>query len=229
MNAVTPGETRPARYALPTDAYLSADYARNEADRLWRKVWQAACRVEELEKVGDFVTYDIVDDSIIVVRTADDRIDAYHNVCPHRGRRLTAGCGHAQGFKCGFHGWTWGIDGRNLGVVRKSGYGDSLSPDDIRLKNVKVDCWGGWVFINLDPDCVPLAEYLGEVAPLLDPFEMEKMRYRWRQWLKFPCNWKVAIEAFNEGYHVLGTHPQIAVYSDKPTWSRSLGIHGNFG
>lgn len=227
MNAVS--ETRPALFGIPTEAYLSPDYARAERDKLWRKVWQVACREEEIEKVGDFITYDIVDDSIIVVRTSEAAISAYHNVCPHRGRRLAEGCGHAKGFKCGFHGWSWGIDGKNLGVVRKSGYGDGLSADDIRLKDVRTGTWGGWVFVSMDPDGESLEEFLGEVKPLLDPFEMDKMRYNWRQWLHFPCNWKVAIEAFNEGYHVVGTHPQLAVYSDKPTWSRALGPHGNFG
>ncbi|MEJ6008376.1 aromatic ring-hydroxylating dioxygenase subunit alpha [Novosphingobium aquae] len=227
MNAET--NVTAQAWSIPTEAYLSPDYARAERDAIWRKVWQVACREEEIEKPGDFVTYDILDDSIIVTRQDDGAIKAYHNVCPHRGRKLTEGCGHAKGFKCGFHGWTWALDGRNLGVTRKSGYGDSLSADDIRLKDVRAETWGGWVFITMDPDAVPLRAYLGEVAPLLDPFEMQNMRYRWRQWLHFPCNWKVAVEAFNEGYHVIGTHPQLAVYSDKPTWSRSLGIHGNFG
>jgi nitrite reductase/ring-hydroxylating ferredoxin subunit len=214
---------------LSTEPYLSADYARAERDRLWRKVWQVACREEEVPEVGDFVTYDILDDSIIVTRVAEDRIAAFHNVCMHRGRRLTEGCGHARRFTCRFHGWTWGNDGRNIGVTRKEGYGDTFDRDDIRLRDVKVDTWGGWVFVNLDPECAPLREFLGPVADCLSPFEFDKMRYRWRQWLHFPCNWKVAVEAFNEGYHVVGTHPQIAVFSDKPTWSRARGIHGNFG
>lgn len=214
---------------IATDAYLSPDYARAERDSLWRKVWQVACREEEIPNVGDFVTYDILDDSVIVVRVAEDRIAAYHNVCMHRGRRLTSGCGNAQGFKCGFHGWSWRLDGRNAGVVRKAGYGDSLDPEDIRLRDVKVGSWGGWVFVNLDPECESLEAYLAPVREMLDPFELDRMRYRWRQWLTFPCNWKVAIEAFNEGYHVAGTHPQLAVFSDKPTWSKARGIHGNFG
>jgi hypothetical protein len=70
------------------EAYISEEYARAERDRLWRKVWQQVGRVEEIPEVGNFLTYEILDDSIIVVRTAPDRIAAYHNVCPHRGRRL---------------------------------------------------------------------------------------------------------------------------------------------
>ena len=73
---------------IPVEAYVSPEYARVEGDRLWPKVWQHACRVEEIPQVGDFVTYDILDDSVLIVRTAADRINAYHNVCTHRGRRL---------------------------------------------------------------------------------------------------------------------------------------------
>lgn len=214
---------------VPTEAYLSADYARAEQDKLWRKVWQVACREEELPKVGDYVTYDILDDSIIVVRTAEDRIAAYHNACQHRGRRLTEGCGHAKKFVCKFHAWTWNLDGSNAGVVRSEGYGGKLDPADIRLGSVQVGTWGGYVFINMDPNCEPLDSYLGEVRRMLDPFQLDRMRFRWRQWLTFPCNWKVAVEAFNEGYHVVGTHPQLTRYSPKPTWSKAHGLHACFG
>jgi nitrite reductase/ring-hydroxylating ferredoxin subunit len=214
---------------IGTEAYLSPDWARAERDKLWRKVWQVACREEEIPNVGDFVTYDILDDSIIVSRGPDGTISAFHNVCMHRGRRLTEGCGNAKRFVCKFHGWTWGLDGKNIGVTRKDGYGSGLDKDDIRLGDVKVDTWGGWVFVNMDLDAEPLLDFLGPIAEMMSVFQFEGMRYHWRKWLKFPCNWKVAMEAFNEGYHVTGTHPQLAVYSDKPTWSKARGKHGNFG
>lgn len=214
---------------IGNEAYVSASYARAEADRLWAKVWQVACREEEIPEVGDYVTYDIMDDSIIVVRSAEDRISAWFNVCPHRARRLTEGCGHASRFVCPFHAWSWDREGNNVGVVRGDAWGDALKPEDIRLKPVRVDTWGGWVFVNMDADAIPLREYLEPAATMLDPFELEKMRYRWRQWLHFPCNWKVAVEAFIEGYHVPGTHPQLTRYSPKPTWSDAKGIHGVFG
>ena len=72
----------------PVEAFVSPEYARAEADRLWAKVWQHAGRVEEIPQVGDYITYEIGEDSILIVRTAPDTIKAYHNVCPHRGRRL---------------------------------------------------------------------------------------------------------------------------------------------
>ena len=73
---------------IGVEAYISEDYARAERDKLWRKVWQQVGRVEEIPEVGNYLTYDILDDSILVVRTAADEIRAYHNVCSHRGRRL---------------------------------------------------------------------------------------------------------------------------------------------
>lgn len=102
---------------IPIEAYVSQDYARAENEKLWGKVWQIACREEELKKVGDYVTYDILDELIIVTRTAPDAISAYYNVCPHRGRRITKGCGHAKRFHCRFHGWGWNVQGENTYVL----------------------------------------------------------------------------------------------------------------
>lgn len=212
------------------EAYLSPDFARAESDRLWAKVWQHACRLEEIPEVGDYVTYEILDDSVLIVRTAPDEVKAYHNVCMHRGRRLVdQDCGHAQQFRCQFHGWRWNLDGENAHVVERADWDGALRSERIRLGEVRHDLWGGWVWINLDPHCTPLLEYLDTVAPMLDPFEFEKMRYRWRQWCYFDCNWKVAIEAFIETYHVEGTHPQLLRYADFYTWSRSAGLHSVHG
>ena len=92
-----------------------------------------------------------------------------------------------------------------------------------------MDTWGGWVFINMDPDCEPLRDYLAPVTEILGPFELEKMRFRWRKWLKMPCNWKIALEAFNEGYHVKTTHLQIMRWSDDVSTSESYGRHSMLG
>jgi phenylpropionate dioxygenase-like ring-hydroxylating dioxygenase large terminal subunit len=211
------------------EPYLSRDYAEQEADLLWAKVWQHACRVEEIPAIGDYVTYDICNDSIIVVRTAADTIRAYHNVCMHRGRRLVDDCGHLNQFRCRFHGWRWDLDGQNSHVVERPDWGNALANERIRLRDVRCDTWGGWVWINLDPDCKPLREYLQPVASMLGPFQLENMRYRWRQWVYFDCNWKTAMEAFIETYDVEGTHPQLLQWADFYTWSRVEGLHSVHG
>ena len=92
---------------VPAHHYTSREFARAEKARLWPRVWQVACRVEEIPQVGDFVTYDILDESIVVVRSAPGQIKAFFNVCQHRGRQITEGCGRANVLRCKFHGWTW--------------------------------------------------------------------------------------------------------------------------
>jgi hypothetical protein len=81
----------------------------------------------------------------------------------------------------------------------------------------------------MDPDAPSLREYLEPAASLLDPFQLERMRYRWRLWCNFDCNWKVALEAFIEAYHVEGTHPQLMSVGDFQMWSRAEGLHGHNG
>lgn len=220
----------------PTDAFLSRDYAKAEADRLWAKVWQHAGRVEEIPNVGDYITYEVGDDSIIIVRTAPDTLKAYHNVCPHRGRRLVntpcdrnGACGNKQRFVCGFHGWTFNLDGKNTYILDRQDWKGALTEERTALSPVKVDTWGGWIFINMDPDCGPLREYMEPAASILDPFELDKMRYKWRQWVIYPANWKTALEAFMEPYHVAGTHTQLLKYGDFYAYSKAHGLHGVSG
>jgi nitrite reductase/ring-hydroxylating ferredoxin subunit len=220
----------------PVEAFVSPEYARAEADRLWSKVWQHAGRVEEIPKPGDYITYEVGEDSILIVRTAADAIKAYHNVCPHRGRRLidtppgeNRACGNKKAFVCGFHGWTYNLDGKNTYVLDKEDWNGVLDEKRTSLCEIKVDSWGGWLFINMDPSAVSLREYLEPAAGFLDPFEFAKMRYKWRQWVIFDCNWKTALEAFMEPYHVAGTHPQLLKYGQYYAYSAAHGLHGVSG
>ncbi|MET7769294.1 aromatic ring-hydroxylating dioxygenase subunit alpha [Nocardia sp. NPDC005366] len=222
--------------SIGVEAYISPEYAKAEGDKLWAKVWQQVGRVEEIPKVGDYLTYEIVDDSIIVARTAADTIRAYHNVCAHRGRRLVdtpPGAHDARGtarqFVCGFHGWRYDLEGKNTFVAEREDWPCGLTERNDGLNHVKVDTWGGWIWINMDPDSGSLRDYLEPAASLLEHFELEKMRYRWRKWLTFDCNWKVAFEAFMETYHVPYTHPEFTNFGSFLGWSRQQGIHSNIG
>lgn len=214
---------------IPASNYTSREFAELENERLWPRVWQMACREEEIPNVGDFYTYDIVDDSIVVVRTGTDEIKAFHNVCSHRGRRLTAGCGHADRFYCKFHGWQYDLNGRCTKVVDRNDWGNTLKDRDIALKSVKVGRWAGWVYINMDPHSESLEEALGAAKTFLDPFQWQGLRYHWRKSAIVACNWKVAIESFNEGYHLQATHRQMLRYFDDITESRTYGRHSMFG
>ena len=218
------------------EAYVSPDYARAEQDRLWRKVWLQAGRIEDIPEVGNFITFDILTDSVIIVRTGADEVRAYHNVCPHRGRRLIdtpPGQRNARGtrpnFICGYHGWTYGLDGKNSFIEHEEDWQGALCGGRADLGTVKLDSWGGWLWINLDPNAGPLRDYLEPAASMLEPYQLQNMRPRWRKWVRFECNWKVAMEAFAETYHVSTTHPEFMEFGQFRGWGRNQGLHSNIG
>jgi phenylpropionate dioxygenase-like ring-hydroxylating dioxygenase large terminal subunit len=220
---------------IPVEAYISEEYAIKERDRLWRKVWLQAGRIEDVSDIGSYISFEIKDDSVIVVRTSENQLKAFHNVCPHRGRRLVdipQGKRNASGrkntFVCAFHGWTFNKDGDNIHVPHVEDWQGQIESCN-SLTPVKIDTWGGWIWINLDPESETLQEFLGVLPDMLDPFELDKMRVRWRKWGVFDCNWKVAMEAFNETYHVATTHPEFNQYGAFRGWSKVHGKHSNIG
>ena len=233
-NFASDGLSPPVR--IPVEAYISPDYARAERDRLWRKTWLQAGRVEDLPEPGCFITYDIMDDSILIVRGEDGTLRAFHNVCTHRGRRLVDtppgqrnAVGTKKHFICGFHAWTFNTAGQCTYVAALEDWNGALGDEERALGPVKVDTWGGFIWINMDPDAEPLRDYLEPAASMLDPFELDNMRARWRKWTIFDCNWKVALEAFDETYHVPGTHPEFTAFGDFVGWARQQGLHSHIG
>ncbi len=199
---------------IPKQRYYDPDFYALEAELFWPRVWQMACRLEEIPKAGDFVEYEILDQSIIVVRVDADTVRAYHNACRHRGVKLVEGNGSLPGarrtFVCPFHGWCWGIDGRNTFVLRPEAFADeNMAADDLQLVSVKCELWGGCAWINLDDDAPPLRDWMEPFASIYDAWKVESLRVEWWQSCRLPVNWKLATAAFMEGYHVPQTHPQL--------------------
>jgi phenylpropionate dioxygenase-like ring-hydroxylating dioxygenase large terminal subunit len=198
---------------LPKDRYLSRDYHDREVEKMWRKVWQMACREEDIPNVGDTIVYDIADDSIVVVRVTPDQIKAYHNSCLHRGTQLARGQTSVSSLTCQFHGWSWNLDGTMKSLPCQWDF-PQADKEKLTLPEVKVDTWDGWVFVNLDPESGTLAEYLGEALPA--HFEQMPLKSRFKAahvQARVPANWKATMEAFIESYHVFMTHPQIVLFT----------------
>jgi len=199
------------------ERYFSKAWHDREVEKVWRKTWQLACRIKEIPNVGDHVVYEIVHDSLIVVRSAADEVRAYVNSCLHRGTQLRATGGSVNKFKCPFHGWTWNLDGK---LTDLPGAWDFPQVDHAKacLPEAKVGLWGGFVFVNFDPNCEPLASYLEILPEHFEAFALED-RYKAAHVAKImPCNWKLAMEAFIESYHVPQAHPQVlGYYGDENT------------
>ena len=216
---------------IPRGDYVSPEFARAENARLWPKVWQMACRAEEVAEPGSFVVYEILDESVIIVRAEDGALRAFHNVCPHRGNQLVAHSGTVKGFVCGFHGWAWSLAGENIFVKDEGDWAGCprMQKEDLHLKAVKIGEWGGFVFINLDPNCESFETFIAPVPTFLDCLEFETMRFVWYKTMPLAGNWKTAMESFMESYHVYTTHAQVISYLDEISVSYERGKHGSHG
>jgi phenylpropionate dioxygenase-like ring-hydroxylating dioxygenase large terminal subunit len=213
---------------VPVDAYVSREYVELEKQRLWPRTWLLACREEEVENVGDYVTFDIADESILILRSDKDAVQAFYNVCQHRGRRLKDDYSGNTGKQlvCGFHGWRYRLSGEVLHIVDEQDWAacPQFEKDKLGLKPVRMETWGGWIFVSMDPDIEPLADYLGPVPELMAPYEFENHRIAWHQAVVVNCNWKVAVDAFNEAYHAFATHKVVTAQSGGTT--KAHGRHG---
>ena len=193
---------------IPTEPYRSEAYLERERDRIFRKVWLNVGRVELIPGAGDYFVRDILNASVLVVRQEDGSIRAFHNACAHRSTRVVidqAGKA-ASGFTCMFHAWRYDVAGR-LAYVTDEHMFFNLDRAANGLTPVACDIWNGWIHINLDPDPkTPLLEWLGEFARRLNdyPFHEFTAIAAWETEVK--ANWKLGMDAFQESFHVTGTH-----------------------
>jgi phenylpropionate dioxygenase-like ring-hydroxylating dioxygenase large terminal subunit len=196
---------------IPAARYHDEEFFKLEAEHLWPRVWQMACRLEEIPELGDWVEYQILKYSVIIVNTRNG-IKAFHNACRHRGVRLANGHGNckSEGFICPFHGWRWNMEGANTFVYGRKVFDEAnLEAAELNLVPCRIEFWGGCAFINFDDDAAPLLDTIKPAADCLNPRNIEKLKSEW--WLStvLPTNWKIAMEGFMEGYHVMKTHPQL--------------------
>jgi phenylpropionate dioxygenase-like ring-hydroxylating dioxygenase large terminal subunit len=218
---------------VPKGRYLDREFFLLELERLWPRVWQIACRLDQLAEVGRFFEYTIGDQSILLVRVDAQRIQAFHNACRHRGTRLATGCGRFDGgrMRCPFHGWTWRLDGTCASVFLRDEFAP-LSEAELQLRECRVDTWGGFVFVNMDPDAPPLAEAIAPATRHIDPVRLDTLGVLWHKQVELPINWKAALEAFTESYHVPVTHPeypQLGTDISKFVYHDDGGGHSHYG
>ncbi len=197
--------------------YFSREWHDREMDLLWPRIWQMACREEQIPDSGDSLVYEVGTYSILIVRGDDGVIRAFFNSCLHRGTQIRPG-GCDEGtvvstarLTCPFHGWSWNLDGSLAHIPAKWDF-PHVNEEESGLRPVKAQTWGGFVFINMDPAAEPLEAYLGDLVPHFERWPLED-RYIAAHVLKvMPCNWKIVQEAFIEVLHVETTHPQTMPY-----------------
>ena len=200
---------------IPKDRYTSPTFAAREWDQMWTRVWLLAGRASDAPQPGDYFTFEIGGESILIVRQRDGRLAARYNVCMHRGNRLREpGIGHAERFSCLFHGWEYDVDGTLVSALDPQCFPQGLPDDELALRPVRCDTWAGFVFVCLDPDAEPLGEYLGIVPEHLDPYGFEHWKVTFDCTIEVDCNWKTSVDAFNEAYHIAATHTWTLEFTD---------------
>lgn len=208
---------------IQTDRYTCREYAQREREAIWMRVWQVVGRAEDLPNTGDWKKHDIGDQSFIIVRGKDGVLRGFVNACRHRGNALCiTETGNAKrGFLCQYHLWSYNLEGKLRGVLREELAGQ-IDKADNSLLEVPVDTFAGFIFLNPDPQAVPLREYLGEeVYRLLEPYNIDQFTTVMDVKEAIDCNWKVVMDAFEEGYHINGIHPQLlAVLNINPKTAR---------
>ena len=216
----------PATGKVAKRRYIDREFADLEQRQLWRRVWQWACLLEDVAQVGDFYEYQYADQSVLILRGADGALRAFHNVCPHRGNRLRTGTGTLPDeLACNYHRWTWDLRGRLIKVPEREGF-PAFDDACFALRQVKVDVWGQFVFINPDPDAEPLHEYLAPLPERVAGYHWEEHTRTSSVTLPMAANWKTMVDGFLDVYHLQGVHPQLLEYTDDVhTTYEQLGKH----
>ncbi len=194
---------------LPYTEYTSPDFARLEHDHVWSQTWQWACREEHIPEPGDYEVYDVGDRSALVMRGEDGVIRAFYNACLHRGTQLkpAGSSGFGNQVTCPFHGWTWSTNGTLTDVPCEWDF-PHVDKATANLPEIRVELWGGFVFVNWSDDAPDLEDYLGELPEHFANWNLAEKFVELHVRKRLPANWKAAQEAFLEAYHVKETHPQ---------------------
>ena len=198
-------------YTLPSTFYYDPDIFELEKERIFYNSWMCAARTEEIPDAGDYLLRDIAGESILAVRAKSGEIKAFYNVCRHRGNRLCSGeSGRVRGgaFACGYHGWTYNLDGELVATPNMESR-PSLKGDPFSLYPVAVHLWEGFIFLNLSEDPGPFEPDLGVLEEKLPKYNLRNLRIGHRNVYEIKANWKLVLENNVECYHCPGVHPEL--------------------
>ncbi len=193
---------------LPASLYFSPATYEDEKAKLFSSTWQVVGHVHQAANPGDYFTFDLIGEPLLIARGEDGILRCFHNVCRHRAGNPASGCGNRKLFRCGYHGWTYRLDGALLVTPEFDGVED-FDPQDFGLVPVRLEEWFNLIFVNLDPEAASLHEFLGELPTQAGKFDFTNMKFFERRTYEMNCNWKTYIDNYLEGYHVPSVHPSL--------------------
>ncbi len=204
---------------ISKERYISKEFKELETENIWKKVWLMGGPLVDLKKPGDYIATEILNEPILISMGHDKKIRAFYNVCQHRGNKLVhTKKGNASEHSCSFHGWKYKANGELGWAPDEETFPQGIPCDKLGLKELPCDTAIGFVWFSLNKDVEPLDEYLGIINEHLNPYHFEKQYLINDVTVEMPYNWKTSVDAFNETYHVVQTHPELT------TWLEDLDI-----
>jgi choline monooxygenase len=200
-------DSRIARaWTLPASLYFDGEVYAAEREKIFARTWQVVGHQDQVKNAGDYFTSELIGEPLVVVRGGNGHLRAFYNVCRHRAGPAAEGCGSRKVFRCGYHGWTYDLDGSLISATEIEGV-EGFRAEDFALAPVRVEEWFNFVFVNLDGDARPLSECLGELPAQAQRFPFAGMKLFERRTYQMKCNWKTYVDNYLEGYHLPSVHP----------------------
>lgn len=222
-----PPDGFPRFHDIPTGRHISDQFYELEQRHMWPRVWVMAGRVEDIPGPGDYFVFKDLGVPLLIVRGTDGQIRGFYNTCQHRGAPVVREeRGSARRLRCQYHSWTYEVDGGTLVSVPDTRDFVDLDWEQRCLPQVSCETFGGWIFVNRDPDAASLREWLGPAAEMFEPFQCESLREVYRESVVVPCNWKITAEAFLEVYHFrhIHSHDGVSVLDNR---GAAMGLYPN--
>jgi len=209
-------------WTLPARFYFDPEIAACERDRIFGRTWQVAGGCHQLSLPGDYFTCEVAGEPLLLVRGADDEVSGFYNVCRHRAGPPAEGCGSRKIFRCGYHGWTYGLDGRLISAPEFEGV-QAFDREEFALKPVRVAEWCNLILVNLDDSTGPVGDNLGGVLSRVGGYGFAEMKLIERRTYEMKCNWKTYIDNYLEGYHLPSVHPGLNRELDYGSYATEVG------
>lgn len=192
-------------HAMPKSVYTSPEFAKAEQEHIFAKDWLCAGRADALKAPGDYLTMEISGEPVIILRDRDGVLRGMSNVCRHRMSTLLQGRGHVRSIVCPYHAWTYNLDGTLRGAPAMT-LNEGFCKEAIRLPQIRVADWHGWIMVTLNPDAPDIHDRLRDVEALVGHLDMASYTETFREEFRWATNWKVLAENFMESYHLPACH-----------------------
>ena len=199
---------------LPPYCYTSREFYELEVEQIFLKEWVCIGRVEQAQEPGDFFAVNVADEPVIIARDETGELHAMSAVCRHRAQIVAEGEGNVRSFRCPYHGWTYSLRGELIATPEMH-QTENFDRSKICLPAVRLEVWEGFVFINFDAECKPLAPVLQGLSTRFANWHMSQMRSPKLLQYTAECNWKNFVDISMEAYHSPIVHPG-SLEADRP-------------